>query len=274
MAILVRLLKNRGVPEDLIAKHVVAVHDRERIDIGGRSLTIYALPGHTPGSIVIFDKQTGDLFTGDAFGSNSPTIPDAAWMQFDPKPLDIYLAEVRRGRAELGNGVKYIMTGHNDHSLKGETYLDNIERAVQTLMDEGNAALVPSYRPVGHWQVIVGNRFHDPDWAAINVNRDRYLPAPVEKIDSLSRIAIAGVKLSPQFSPEIKQYTVDAPQGATTVTVTTIPTSSHSSVTINGRPATASKPPTVQLGSSNINIAVTSPDRTQTALYTVRVSSQ
>ncbi|MGH7971324.1 MAG: MBL fold metallo-hydrolase, partial [Limisphaerales bacterium] len=110
-----RLLKTRGVADDVIEKHVVAVHDGERIDIGGRSLTIYALPGHTAGSIVIFDKQTGDLFTGDAFGSNSPTIPDAAWMQFDPNSLDVYLAEVRRVRARLGNGVKYVMTGHNDH---------------------------------------------------------------------------------------------------------------------------------------------------------------
>lgn len=271
---LVRLLKKRGVPDSVIAKHVVAVHDGEHINIGGRSLAIYSVPGHTPGSIIIFDKQTGNLFTGDAFGSNSPTIPDAAWMQFDSKPLDIYLAEVRRVRAILGTGVKYIMTGHNDHPLKGETYIDNVQRAVQILMDKGNAALVPSYRPVGHWQVIVGNRFHDPNWVAINVNRDHYLPAPVEKIDSLSQIAIEGLKLSPIFTPETKQYTVDAPQGATSVRVAAIPTSSHSTVTINGRPVSASKPASVQLSSSNLNIMVKSPDRTQNAVYTVRVSRQ
>lgn len=269
---LVRLLKKQGVPEGVISKHVVAVHDGERIDIGGRSLIIYSVPGHTPGSIVIFDKQTGDLITGDAFGSNSPTIPDAAWMQFDQNSLDIYLAEVRRVLASLGNGVKYVMTGHNDHPLKGETYLDNIEQAVQTLMDKGNAALVRSYRPVGLWQVVVGDRFHDPNWAAINVNRDRYLPTPVEKIDSLSRIAIAGLKLSPEFTPVIKQYTVDAAQGTDAVTVTAIPTSSHARVTINGRPVAASTPSTVQFGTSDLTIAVTSPDKTETALYTVNVS--
>lgn len=269
---LVRLLKTRGVPDDVIGKHVVAIHDGERIDIGGRSLTIYAVPGHTPGSIVIFDQQTGYLFTGDAFGSNSPTIPDAAWMQFDPNSLDIYLAAVRRVRASFGNGVKYIMTGHNDHPLKGETYLDNIESALQTLMDKGDAALVPSYRPTGLWQVVVGDRFTDPNWVAINVNRAHYLPAPVEKIDSLSRIAFKGLKLSPEFTPVTRDYTVDVPKGVGNVTVTAVPTSSRSTVTINGRPAPASKPCTVELSSSNIRIEVKSPDRTQTAVYTVRVS--
>jgi len=269
---LVRLLKSRGVPDGVIAKNVVSLHDGERIDIGGRSLTILAVPGHTPGSIVIFDKQTGDLFSGDAFGSNSPTIPDAAWMQFDPHSLDGYLARVKSVRAKLGNGVKYIMTGHNDHPLKGETYLDNLESALQSLMDKGDAALVPSFRPPGLWQVIVGNRFHDPNWVAINVNRARYLPAPVDKIDGLTRIAIGGLKLSPDFTPDVRNYTVEAPQGTTSVKITADPTSSRSTVTMNGDPVPAGKPHIVELRSSKLEIGVKSPDGTETAVYTVAVS--
>jgi glyoxylase-like metal-dependent hydrolase (beta-lactamase superfamily II) len=174
---LVELLRNRGIDSTVIARHVVAVHDGERIDLGDRALTLYAVPGHTPGSIVIFDPKTAVLFSGDAFGSNSPTIPDAAWMQFDPNPLDQYLAQIERVRAKLGARVKFILTGHNDRPLIGWTYVDNLERAVRLLLRRGDAALVPSYRPVGLSQVIVGNRFHDPDWAAINVNRAHYLPA-------------------------------------------------------------------------------------------------
>ena len=176
---LVTFLRSRGVASAVIARHVVSVHDGERIDIGGRALTVYAVPGHTPGSIVIFDPKTGVLFSGDAFGSNSPTIPDAAWMQFDPKPLDGYLAEVEGVRSQLGNRVKYILTGHNDHPLIGEAYLDNLERGVQLLLQRGDAALVPSYRPTGLFQVIVGDRLHDPNWVAINVNREHYLPTRV-----------------------------------------------------------------------------------------------
>jgi glyoxylase-like metal-dependent hydrolase (beta-lactamase superfamily II) len=172
---LARFLRSRGVAPALIARHVVSLHDGERIDIGDRALTVYAVPGHTPGSIVIFDPKTAALFSGDAFGSNSPTIPDAAWMQFDPNPLDGYLAEIERVRAKLG-GVRYILTGHNDRPLLGETYLANLERAVRLLLSRGDAALVPSFRPPGLFQVIVGDRFHDPNWVAVNVNRAHYLP--------------------------------------------------------------------------------------------------
>ena len=125
---------------------------------------------------MIFDPKTAVLFSGDSFGSNSPTIPDAAWMQFDPNPLDGYLTEIKQVRAELGGRVKYILTGHNDRPLIGEAYLDNLERAVQLLLERGDAALVPSYRPLGLFQVIVGDRLHDPNWVAVNVNRDRYRP--------------------------------------------------------------------------------------------------
>ncbi len=174
---LVKFLRGRGIGPAVIARHVVAVHDGEHLDIGDRSLTILAVPGHTPGSIVIFDPKTAVLFSGDAFGSNSPTIPDAAWMQFDPNPLDQYLREIERVRSKLGGRVRYILTGHNDHALLGWTYVDNLEHAVQLLLSRGDAVLVPSYRPVGLSQVIVGDRFHDPNWAAINVNRAHYLPA-------------------------------------------------------------------------------------------------
>ena len=174
---LVKFLGSRGIPASVIARHVVSVHDGERIDVGNRALIIYALPGHTPGSIVIFDPKTGVLFSGDAFGSNSPTIPDATWMQFDPNPLDRYLASVKRVRSQLGDRMRYILTGHNDRPLIVWTYVDNLERAVQILLDRGDAALVPSYRPPGLWQIIVGDRLHDANWVAINVNRARYLPA-------------------------------------------------------------------------------------------------
>jgi hypothetical protein len=98
-------------------------------------------------------------------------------MQFDPNPLDRYLASVKRVRSELGDRMRYILTGHNDRPLIGWTYVDNLERAVQLLLDRGDAALVPSYRPPGLFQVIVGDRLHDPNWVAVNVNRARYLPA-------------------------------------------------------------------------------------------------
>lgn len=42
------------------------VEDGDRIDIGGRSFEVMHLPGHSPGSIGLWEKATGVLFSGDA----------------------------------------------------------------------------------------------------------------------------------------------------------------------------------------------------------------
>ena len=72
---LARLLRSRGISPAVIAKRVVSVREGARIDIGDRALAVHAVPGHTPGSIVIFDPKTAVLFSGDAFGSNSRPSP-------------------------------------------------------------------------------------------------------------------------------------------------------------------------------------------------------
>jgi glyoxylase-like metal-dependent hydrolase (beta-lactamase superfamily II) len=267
---LVRFLLSRGIPQAVIDQHVMTSTNGERKNIGGRSLELYNAPGHTPGSIVIYDRTNGYLFSGDAFGSNSPTIPDALFMQFTSTPLDDYWSMIKHVRAELGPNVRYMMTGHNDRPLAGPAYLDNLEAALQRLMDQGDAALIPSYRPVGLLQVMVGNRFTDPNWVAINVNHAAYLPAPVDRIDGLDWLSIVGAKLEPAFSPEVKQYTAALQSSAPALTVTVDPTSSRSTFTFNGVAAKAGTQ-TLKLTGSELTVAVRSPDGTQTATYTVTV---
>ncbi|HTQ97014.1 MAG TPA: MBL fold metallo-hydrolase, partial [Candidatus Acidoferrum sp.] len=272
-----KLLKSRGIPDDVIAKNLLAAHDGDRIDLGDRSLVIYACPGHTPGSLVVFDEQTGNLFTGDSFGSNSPTIPDALWMQFTQTPLDVYLSTIKNCRANFSGKVKFLMTGHNDHPLEGETFLNNLQSAVQSLMDKGDSVLVPSYRPTGLQQVVVGDRFHDANWVAINVNKAHYLPAPVDKIAGLTRISVDGLKLSPVFTPAVKEYEVTVPHGASSLIVLAEPTSTRSSaLRINGeavKPAEQHKVPLTK-SLSAVTIRVTSPDGTESAEYTVKLIKQ
>lgn len=41
------------------------LQDQERIELGGRALTVLHLPGHTPGSIALLEETTGVLYTGD-----------------------------------------------------------------------------------------------------------------------------------------------------------------------------------------------------------------
>ncbi len=269
-----RLLKARGIPDDVIAQYLLVIHQGDRVDLGDRSLIVYDVPGHTPGSIVIFDEKTGYLFTGDSYGSNSPTIPDALWLQFTPAPLDGYLATVKASRANFRGKVTNIMTGHNDQPLHGEAYLDNLQQALQSLMDKGDAVLVPSYRPTGLLQVTIGDRILDPDWVAINVNKAHYLPAPIDKIAGLTRLAIEGATLTPSFSPDVKSYTATVPPDASTVSVIAEPTSTRSSaLAINGEPVTAGvpHPVTAAKNAGEIKIHVVAPDGTHSADYTVKV---
>jgi glyoxylase-like metal-dependent hydrolase (beta-lactamase superfamily II) len=272
-----RLLKSRGIPDDVIAKNLLSAHDGDRVDLGDRSLVIYAAPGHTPGSLVILDEQSGNLFSGDSFGSNSPIIPDALWMQFSRASLDVYLAAIKNCRANFHGKVKHVMTGHNDRPLTGEKYLDNLEQAVQSLMDKGDAVLVPSYRPAGLQQIVVGDRMQDPDWVAVNVDKEHYLPAPVDKIAGLTRVGVAGATLSPAFTPGVKDYVAKVPHGAAGIAVTVEPTSTRSAaLTINGETVKPGQSHTVRLTgtSSPMKIRVSSPDGTVTAEYTITVSSQ
>ena len=269
-----RLLKSRGIADEVIAKNLLRVHNGDSVDLGERSLVIYDAPGHTPGSIVIFDEKTGNLFTGDSFGSNSPTIPDALWLQFSQGPLDAYLATVKTTRQYFRGKVTHMMTGHNDQPLIGEKYLDNLQSALQSLMDKGNAVLVPSYRPTGLLQVTIGDRMHDPDWVAINVNKDHYLPAAVDKIAGLTLLSLEGAALEPAFSPDVKSYTARLLKDSSTASISVEPTSSRSRVlTVNGQAATAGPANVVQLSgkSTAVSVHVGSPDGSVVADYLVTV---
>jgi glyoxylase-like metal-dependent hydrolase (beta-lactamase superfamily II) len=271
-----RTLKGRGTTDEVIAKNVVSAHDGDRIDLGDRTLVIHDAPGHTAGSIVILDEKTGNLFSGDSFGSNSPTIPDALWMQGSQQPLDTFLAMIKTVRAQLHGKVTHVMTGHNDKPLAGEKYVENLQNALQSLMDKGDAALVPSFRPTGLQQVTIGDRQRDPDWVAINVNKARYLPAPVDQIAGLTLLGVEGAALVPAFSPNVKGYTATLAKPASAASVVVEPTSMRSAtLTINGAAAKPGQAVRVPLArkSAKVQIHVTSPDGSQSADYVVTVSS-
>jgi hydroxyacylglutathione hydrolase len=172
---LVKVLQDAGVAPGVIDQHAKAVRNGEQIDLGGDSVQIYLAPGHTKGSLVVLDQKTGYLFTGDSFGSNSPTIPDALWLQLPGTPTAAqYLAMIQEVRTELAGREKFILTGHNDHALEGDGYVNNLQKACELLITKGRSALIPSIRPAGVLQVVVGDRLTDPNWVAINVNPAQY----------------------------------------------------------------------------------------------------
>jgi glyoxylase-like metal-dependent hydrolase (beta-lactamase superfamily II) len=167
---------NQNLHYDIDTSKIRDIREGFTFDLGGRRLDIYEVPGHTPGCIVLLDEANGYLFSGDAVGSNRPTIVDSLWMQNKHMaPIDVYLPTLKGFRSKVRGKIKEILTGHNDTPLYGEAYLDNLQQAAQNLVENGIDVLVPSLRPTGVWQVVAGDRMKDPNWAAINVSKETCL---------------------------------------------------------------------------------------------------
>ncbi len=69
---------------------IVGAYDGDIFDLGDRPLQIIELPGHTPGSIAILDKNSGMLFSGDP-------IQDGRIFMFGPmRNLTAYIHSLSR----------------------------------------------------------------------------------------------------------------------------------------------------------------------------------
>ena len=79
------------------------LRDGERIESGGRTLTVPHLPGHTPGSIGVLEELTGVLYSGDVIydGYLVDDLPESA------------VARYRRSMAVLADiEVSVVHPGH------------------------------------------------------------------------------------------------------------------------------------------------------------------
>jgi len=82
------------------------VHDRDRFDLGGRTLEVIATSGHTPDAISLIDRANGLLFTGDTY------YPAPIWLFRPETDLDAYAASIRR-LAALAPQIKLVLGAHN-----------------------------------------------------------------------------------------------------------------------------------------------------------------
>jgi hypothetical protein len=190
-------------------------------------------------------------------------------------PIDDYLSSLQVFRSKVAGKIVEIYGGHNDIPFSGEIYLDNLQQAAQLLVDHGEEVLVPSLRPIDAWQVVVGDRLSDPNWAAINVAKGSCLSASPEKIATLSNLQIHEARLEPGFMPHRDTYTVVVGAAVSAFAITPTATSGrHQSLTINGAAHRSGATHWVQLGDgeSHVTIAVTSPDGTVSQTYALAVS--
>ncbi|MFY1620157.1 MBL fold metallo-hydrolase [Micromonospora sp. WMMD736] len=79
--------------------------DGDRVDLGGRELTVLHLPGHTPGSIALFEERTGTLYSGDVVYEgwlidNLPNSDVAAYRRSMEFLADLDVAVVHPGHGD------------------------------------------------------------------------------------------------------------------------------------------------------------------------------
>ncbi|MBN1814644.1 MAG: MBL fold metallo-hydrolase [Anaerolineae bacterium] len=87
---------------------LVAVQDGHVFDLGGRALQVVLVPGHTPGSICLLDRQARLLFTGDS------VLPGTVWLHLDESlPLRQFHKNLQRLQG-FTDEFDYILPGHAD----------------------------------------------------------------------------------------------------------------------------------------------------------------
>jgi glyoxylase-like metal-dependent hydrolase (beta-lactamase superfamily II) len=82
------------------------IGDGFKINLGGRTLEILSVPGHTPDAIALLDRENGLLFTGDTY------YPAPIWLFRPETDLDAYEASVKK-LAALAPDLKLVLGAHN-----------------------------------------------------------------------------------------------------------------------------------------------------------------
>lgn len=242
-------------------------------DLGNSVIDFYHVPGHTPGSMIAVERQSGYCFSSDALGSNRLEKPDTGWIQFDTPccTLDRVLAQVQKFRWRTQNRLTKLFSGHNTYAVEANIYLDNLEAAIQDVIDHGEAVLKPTLRSteecMGSSKIAVrGNYVYDPDWAAVNVGHIFSEDFQPNKNTDLNWIGVKGGSLSPAFDRHTTEYTLECSD--TAVTLTAIVSSTHSAVCMNGKHIASKQDISLDVVSgAQILFDVESPDHTAHKRY-------
>ncbi len=138
----------RPLPPDAAAWRVPAgppprpLADGERLDLGGRTLTVLHTPGHSPDSLCLLDERDGRLFAGDTL------ITGDFWAHTPDTDLATFAATLHRLAADLAGSLAHV---HPAHTLRYRVGPDFLRRAADGFADvaAGRSAGVPGIDLLG-----------------------------------------------------------------------------------------------------------------------------
>lgn len=117
------------------------LQDGDRIELGGRSLTVVHAPGHSPDGICLFDEQNGLLFAGDS--ANAGPI----YAHFPDSSLDS-LASSSRRLAGLSSEIRIAFFHHYGRPVAEPDLFGEIADGVERVRS-GQAAMSPAVDIIG-----------------------------------------------------------------------------------------------------------------------------
>lgn len=111
------------------------ISEGDSFDLGGKVIKVYHTPAHTPGSITLIDKEAGNSFTGDAFGSGQ------VWLQLKPNAsVKTYVNSCIKMETLMDEGIDKVFCGHYPYvkSALTKKYISDMRKLAETL-DKGTA---------------------------------------------------------------------------------------------------------------------------------------
>lgn len=111
-----------------------ALQDGENIDLGERKVKVIFLPGHTMGSVVFFDEQTGTLFSGD-------NISNSLWIQFDQSENVYRFAEHLKDVQKLP--IRKIISSHKQISWPPEIIQLELDAIAHITLEDSTTFIHP-----------------------------------------------------------------------------------------------------------------------------------
>ncbi len=109
------------VKEDVL-KH--AVKENDTFDVGDYHFQVIEIPGHTNGSIALFDKEKGLLISGDSLQKEGPIF-----MFGEHRDLDKYI-ESHKKLLAMKDEIKTVLPSHHEYPIDNSYIEKNLLDAI------------------------------------------------------------------------------------------------------------------------------------------------
>lgn len=124
-------------PAAVVFPKTTDIREGDVIDLGGKKLEVVEMPGHTPGSIILLDRDEKICYAGDSIIEN-------VWMFLEESlTIEAYLDSLKKAKKILTDaGIEKIYNGHFCYNPIKVNKLDDIIAGAAAVAD-GTASGVP-----------------------------------------------------------------------------------------------------------------------------------